>query len=171
MKAGRLCRNCSVTVHKKCEDKFNSENICTHEHVQPKSTGLEDDHSMISTDDIDSQAPTYRFSTKAAATAAISAIDSTARRSFRGFVQKQNSQTSTFTLLELSKNDELDYNSSPSLEKRFISTPPIQKSSKIANAASSAYSKLREFKTRRAQVPSPLEARKPRSSSESSTDF
>ena len=173
MKAGRLCRNCSVSVHKKCEEKYSNENICIPEPVQTKSAGIEDDSITISNDDTDSRAVTNRYPTKAAAAAAaaFSKLDSTARRSFRGFGHKHNDQTPTITLSELSKVVESDSNPSPSLQKRNISTPPPQTSSKLASAASSAYSKIREFKTRRLNASPTVEPRKSRSSSDLSTGF
>jgi len=100
-----------------------------------------------------------RLSTKAAA--AFSVLDSTARRSFRAFGNKNINQpitTMTTTNLiqslsstsELSKSDESLHNPLIiSTKKPAITNSPVQTSSKLANAASSAYSKLREFKSRR----------------------
>lgn len=105
-----------------------------------------------------------RLHTKAAA--AFSVLDSTARRSFRAFGNKQvNSPTTTLPTVssaanlspnlstgsELSKSDESLHNSAvTSTKKTTTNTPsPSQTSSKLANAASSAYSKLREFKSKR----------------------
>ncbi|CAF5142963.1 unnamed protein product, partial [Rotaria sp. Silwood1] len=36
-KTGRQCRNCSMTIHKKCEDKLNHQRTCTHESIHLKS--------------------------------------------------------------------------------------------------------------------------------------
>jgi len=106
-----------------------------------------------------------RLHTKAAA--AFSVLDSTARRSFRAFGNKQANSPATTTLpsvssaaslspsisagSELSKSDESLHNSAvTSTKKTAANTPsPSQTSSKLANAASSAYSKLREFKSKR----------------------
>jgi hypothetical protein len=130
MKTGRQCANCLITVHKKCQEKFNNENICLHVPISTKSIIPEDETSMTSTDDIDAQTPTTtdRFST--------------ARRTLRKLRNRNLNETFQ---PELSKNDESDRNSSPHTEKR----QSVQTSSKFVNAASSAYSKLREFKTKR----------------------
>jgi hypothetical protein len=142
MKTGRQCANCLITVHKKCQEKFNNENICLHVPISTKSNIPEDETSMTSTDDIDAQTTTTdRFST--------------ARRTFRKLRNRNLNETSQ---PELSKNDD----SSPHTEKR----QPVQTSSKFVNAASSAYSKLREFKTKRTTA-SDLKQR--RSSLDSST--
>lgn len=159
MKVGRQCRNCCITVHKKCEDKFSKKNHCTHEASRPKSTISEDEISIVSTDDIDSPTTTHNVSTK---------LGSTARRSFRRFRNKNANQTSTLPRSELSKDDESDNGSPSHSEKRLISNHPVQTSSKLVNAASSAYSKFREFKTRRSSA---TEAKKRRSQSDSSIDF
>jgi len=160
MKAGRQCRNCLITVHKKCEEKFNNENICTHESIHPKSTISEDENSVLSTDEIDSQTTTKtkHISRK---------FDSTARRSFHGFRNKNMSQTLPSSLSETSKNDESDNNSSPHTEKRLTSNQPIPTSSKLANVTSSAFSRFRDFKKRSTTS----EPKKRRSTSESSTNF
>jgi len=99
-----------------------------------------------------------RLSTKAAA--AFSALDSTARKSFRAFGNKSSHQIAPSTLstttTELSKSDESLNNpiinstkKTPTPNPSAPPHPPVHTSSKIANAASSAYSKLREFKSKR----------------------
>lgn len=105
-----------------------------------------------------------RLQTKAAA--AFSVLDSTARRSFRAFGNKNthspaptistasssaNLSPNLSTGSELSKSDESLHNATvTSTKKPTTNTPsPSQTSSKLANAASSAYSKLREFKSKR----------------------
>jgi hypothetical protein len=118
----------------------------------------------------------YTLSTKAAA--AFSALDSTARRSFRAFGHRNPNQPTTVTptnltptLLstsELSKSDEsLQDPSIVSTKKPTV--PTTHTSSKIAHAASSAYSKLREFKSKRLPVATePIPIKKPRLPSDSS---
>ena len=212
MKSGRQCRDCHVTIHKKCEEKFNSENICTHEPIDIKLNSLhspsDDDLKSIvhieltnnnttpiitTTDEMDNNltksfelsmsSPSYirpasivapsptlattttatRIQSKAAA--AFSALDSTARRSFRAFGNKNlqppvsatyvpNSTSNLSVSSELSVSDESLQNSSPSLTKKATATssPPVQTSSKLAHVASSAYSKLREFKSKRSSA-------------------
>ncbi|CAF2649326.1 unnamed protein product [Rotaria sp. Silwood2] len=190
MKIGRQCRDCLITIHKKCEDKFNAESTCTHEPIQLKITQIPtppdddtkglvnielNDASIVVTDDTDSTSiktnnelvqnpvknqpttvlPTtaHRISTKAAA--AFSVLDSTARRSFRAFGNKNANPTITGvatnlpTTSELSKSDESLSNLSISSTGLSTMNPPMHTSSKLANAASSAYSKLREFKSKR----------------------
>jgi len=214
MKSGRQCRDCLITIHRKCEEKFNAENICTHEPVHLKSNQIsspsDDDLKnlvnielndvnntipIITTDSVDSipiknnyelvsvvnnnrimATPTtaHRFSTKAAA--AFSVLDSTARRSFRAFGNKNinpitpSLPASISSASELSKSDESLSNSSiSSTRKPSIINPPVQTSSKLANAASSAYSKLREFKSKRLPITSETNpVRKTRSPSDSS---
>ena len=127
-------------------------------------------------DDIKSIANTnqthgYGFSTKSAAVAAFSMLDSSARRSFRGFANRNTNQTTNLTLSELSKNDEEDNNSSPYTENRRLSNPSIHASSTLVNAASIAYHKLLEFKTKRLPLSPTLEPRKTRSSSGSTVDL
>ena len=228
MKSGRQCRDCHVTIHKKCEQKFNSENTCTHEPVDIKSRAIsspsEDDlKSMVhieltnnnttpiitTTDETESDIgkpvelamssanstrtmpavatspllPTTttanRIQSKAAA--AFSALDSTARRSFRAFGNKNlqpppplpsisNSASNLSTSSDLSVSDESLQNlTSPTTTKKATAAPPVQTSSKLANVASSAYSKFREFKSKR--LPTPVESnsvRKSRLSSDNS---
>ncbi|CAF3546872.1 unnamed protein product [Rotaria sordida] len=203
MKIGRQCRDCLITIHKKCEDKFNAETTCTHEPTHLKtnliSTTPDDDNkglvhielndaSIAVTDDTDpsliknnyelvqnpihnrtttalpttvpptTTLPTtaYRLSTKAVA--AFSVLDSTARRSFRAFGNRNANPTTTTTSLvpdltetsELSKSDEsLNTPSTTAPTRPTILHHSIQTSSKLANAASSAYSKFREFKSKR----------------------
>jgi hypothetical protein len=198
MKSGRQCRDCLVTIHKKCEEKFSIETLCTHEPIHSKSAPIplpsvasDDDLKNIvniempdntpnittpTTDDIETNViknndlstsipinnrttTANRLSTKAAA--AFSALDSTARRSFRGaFGNKHPNQPITTTTAnlsptlsstsELSKSDESLHNPSIVPTKKPLTTnPPVHTSSKLANAASSAYSKFREFKSRR----------------------
>ncbi|CAF2131775.1 unnamed protein product [Rotaria magnacalcarata] len=96
----------------------------------------------------------HRLSTKAAA--AFSVLDSTARRSFRAFGNRNlNSTTVSFgpnigTTSELSKSDEsINDPSNIPTAKLSIVNSPIPASSKLANAASSAYSRFREFKSKR----------------------
>ncbi|CAF0999825.1 unnamed protein product [Adineta ricciae] len=100
----------------------------------------------------------HRLSTKAVA--AFSVIDSTARRSIRGAFGNKNlnnpaasTSPSLSATSELSKSDESLSNASTisgsSSIKISAAIPPAQTSSKLANAASSAYSRLREFKSRR----------------------
>lgn len=231
MKSGRQCRDCHVTIHKKCEDKFNSENTCTHEPIDIKSTSIpspsDDDLKGIvnidlinnnttpiitTTDDMESNltksielsmshpnyirpalaptpissptvtAPTTATRIQSKAAAAFSALDSTARRSFRAFGNKNlqppvsatsipNSTSNLSTSSELSVSDESLQISSPSLAKKATaaSPPPVQTSSKLANVASSAYSKLREFKSKRtAAATDPNAVRKSRLSSDNS---
>ncbi len=142
MKTGRQCRDCLITVHKKCDVKFNQEHICLHEpFVHTKSTIAEDERSLLSIDDVDSENVKR---------------DSLKRRSFRRFRKKNVDQTSDSRSLEVSKNDESDH----SVEKRQTTSNPSQRSSKIVSAASSAYSKFREFKTKRSSL---IESKKPRS--------
>jgi len=154
MTTGRQCRNCLKTVHKKCEEKYSNKNICT----------ISEDNNN-SVDDIDSisntnQTTGSRFTKTLAAVTAFSVLDSTARRSLRGFGNRNANQISTPS--ELSKNDE-DNNSSPYTEKQRIYNLSNQASSVIANAASTAYNKLLEFKTKRLALPPTLEPRKTRS--------
>jgi hypothetical protein len=134
----------------------------------PSTTPTEDlETNLIKTNDTVLSIPhnnrvttANRLSTKAAA--AFSVLDSTARRSFRAFGNKNfnqpittNSNLSLSTTSELSKSDE-SLNIPPIIptKKPSISNPPVQTSSKLANAASSAYSKLREFKSKRLPVTS-----------------
>lgn len=229
MKSGRQCRDCHVTIHKKCEEKFNSENICTHEPIDVKSNALpspsDDDLKSIvhieltnnnttpiimSTDEMENaltksielsmsnpgyirpasivaSSPTLAATTTATriqskAAAAFSAIDSTARRSFRAFGNKNlqppvsnisvpNSTSNLSTSSELSVSAESLQSSSPSLTKKATTTssPPVQTSSKLANVASSAYSKLREFKSKRSSAATEINpVRKSRLSSDNS---
>jgi hypothetical protein len=193
MKYGRQCRDCLVTIHKKCEEKYNNDIICPHEPINvktiPVSLSSEDDLKNIvhiempdstpslpaTIDDIESNSmknndallvipnnnrtTANRLSTKAAA--AFSVLDSTARRSFRAFGNKNIHQpitTMTTTNLiqslsstsELSKSDESLNNALMiPTKKPTITNSPAQTSSKLANAASSAYSRLREFKSKR----------------------
>ncbi|CAF3220753.1 unnamed protein product [Rotaria socialis] len=96
----------------------------------------------------------HRLSTKAAA--AFSVLDSTARRSFRAFGNRNlNSTAVSFgpnigTTSELSKSDESinDPSNIPTAKVSIVNSP-IHASSKLANAASSAYSRFREFKSKR----------------------
>jgi hypothetical protein len=205
MKSGRQCRDCHITIHKKCEEKFNSENICTREPVHVKlnpilSPSDDDLKNMVNieltdgnntptiittTDEIETNIvkptellvsiPTNtrptppatittttttanRLHTKAAA--AFSALDSTARRSFRAFGHRhlnQQSPSPTTSLApslvstsELSTSDESLHN--PSIKKPPVTPSPVPTSSKLVNAASSAYSKLRELKSKRLSV-------------------
>ncbi|CAF1364920.1 unnamed protein product [Adineta ricciae] len=207
MKSGRHCRDCLINIHKKCEDRCNTENPCPHVPVPAKSiqisSAADDDSKSILNielpdanttnspattpvaDNIDSvvvrnnfeliSAPdaamnnrtttlatppttVHRLSTKAAA--AFSVIDSTARRSFRGAFGNKNLNhpaasisPSLSATSELSKSDESLSNASTisgsSSTKISAAIPAVQTSSKLANAASSAYSRLREFKSRR----------------------
>ncbi|CAF1651896.1 unnamed protein product, partial [Adineta ricciae] len=43
MKAGRQCRDCSVTVHRACEENFVLTNFCTHENMRSRSSTFEND--------------------------------------------------------------------------------------------------------------------------------
>lgn len=235
MKSGRQCRDCLITIHKKCEEKFNTETICTHEPVHLRTnqisspsdddlknlvnieindvipvpptittdsietTPIKNNYEMVSmptnnrtiaTPTIIATPPTTattanRLSTKAAA--AFSALDSTARRSFRAFGNKNVNPTTTITTAptttsltpslssttELSKSDESLSNSSTiSTKKPTITNPNVHTSSKLANAASSAYSKFREFKTKRLPVTTETNPiKKTRSTSDSSEIF
>jgi hypothetical protein len=219
MKAGRRCRDCHVTIHKKCEERFNAEHHCTHEPIVSKpavpSPTTEDEtksftqietiatiplavtttsdegelQMMKSNSDLSSIPNTHhtnttstRFSSKAAA--AFSAFDSTARRSFRAFGSRNtptgpipNSTVAlTPTLIpasELSKSDESLSNasiaSSHSTRAMASPSPQTHASSKLASAASTAYSKLREFKSKRQlNTPSKSAAKKITSLSDSS---
>lgn len=149
MKAGRQCRDCLITVHKKCEDKFNIENICTHEPVRPISSISEDDNASLSTDDTDSRTTTTPHLSKA--------VDSVVRRSFRGLRKKIVNQTSTTSLQEFPKSDDSDTNLSLS-----------QSSSKLVSAASLAYSRFRDFKNKRTSL---NDLRRTRIASDSSMYF
>lgn len=100
-----------------------------------------------------------RISTKAAA--AFSVLDSTARRSFRAFGHKNanhppaNISPNLSTTSDLSISDESIHNSTrkPSTTTTATTTATqVHTSSKIANAASSAYSKFREFKSKRLPI-------------------
>ena len=210
MKVGRQCRDCQITIHKKCEDKVTSECSGIPEPGSTKSHGpstsaeeeakslvhvelSNSDHPMITTtEEIDSVpvknnydvvpmsnnprmgTPTtaHRITTKAAA--ALSVLDSTARRSFRAFgnkpVHPATSVTPTLTSTsELSRSEESLTNTSLTLplsnpnKPSTVSNPPVHTSSKLANAASSAYSKLREFKTKRLPASSPISVPAPES--------
>jgi hypothetical protein len=164
MTTGRQCRNCLKIVHKKCEEKYCNKNICT---ISEDNNNSVDDMDSISNTN---QTAGSRFTKKLAAVTAFSVLDSTARRSFRGFVNRNANQISTTTQSELSKNDE-DNNSSLYTEKQGIHNLSNQASSILANAASTAYNKLLEFKTKRLALPTTLETRKPRSFSGLNTDF
>lgn len=192
MKYGRQCRDCLATIHKKCEEKYNIDTICTHEpspvKPTPTSATSEDDiknivhiempentpaislpatidevegnpikhnDSSISLPNINRSTTATRLSTKAAA--ALSVLDSTARRSFRAFGHKNPNHLTTTTPTNLSPNlstaselsisDESLHNSTK--KPSTTTTTHVQTSSKIANVASSAYSKLRDFKSKR----------------------
>lgn len=124
-----------------------------------------------------------RLSTKAAA--AISALDSTARRSFRAFGNKNTNQTAAAatvapnlsTTAELSKSDETVNNPSsiPTTKTAAITTttnPPISTSAKLANAASSAYSRFRDFRSKRMTTAADMNLmKKPRVTTGSSNIF
>ncbi len=144
MKTGRQCRDCLITVHQKCEVKFNPKNICTHE-----PTIVDDEKSLLSIDDIDSGNVKH---------------ESLRHRSFRRFRKINVDQTSESPALELSKNEDSDH----SVEKRVTTSQPTHRSSKIVSAASSAYSKFREFKTKRSST---SESKKSRLSQDLSIDF
>ena len=143
MKTGRQCRHCSVIVHRKCEEKYTLTNPCTHELVPSQLSTVEkkdstDEHDLASKSD-----------------------QTVTRRSFRGFVNKNTNRVSTADELDAMKSDPSE-NTSP--DKR--STPaPAQTSSKLVNAASSAYTKLLEFRAKRSALSSTAEIRRPRASS------
>ena len=113
----------------------------------------------------------HRFSTKAAAALSV-VLDSTARRSFRSFGNKPVHPATNVTptlsnTSELSKSDEslsnistISSSSNPS-KTSINSNPPAHTSSKLANAASSAYSKFREFKTKRLPTSAPIQVPSP----------
>lgn len=195
MKTGRQCRDCQVAIHKKCEEKFNATNSCTHEPIktksnlispvededakgivnvelptgQPATTPTEENEPMVTKSTLESATapaavrlttPTTatRLSNKAAA--AFSVLDSTARRSFRAFGPKTPHSTAPSapptlaTTSELSKSDEslsqastISSGSTSTKAATMSNTPGT--SSKLAHVASSAYSKLREFKAKR----------------------
>ncbi|UJR28537.1 hypothetical protein I4U23_009773 [Adineta vaga] len=203
MKSGRQCRDCLISIHKKCEERINVETVCSHEpiHLKPiqvttpsdddlknlvniefsdtntayspnitvtdnvESMPIKNNYELVSIPNITSNriTPTVatppttanRISSKAAA--ALSAIDSTARRSFRGAFGNKNLNQPIATLTpglsttsELSKSDESLSSASPTTMKKLtVTNPPVHTSSKLANAASSAYSRLREFKSKR----------------------
>ncbi|CAF2410288.1 unnamed protein product [Rotaria sp. Silwood2] len=173
-KTGRQCRNCSMTIHKKCENKLNNEHTCTHESIHLKSKESEDNHSIISTDNIDSTSNMNQTTTTKShssltteAAAAFSIFDSTSTRSFRTLINKNLNSIPTLIL----SNDQLDNNSSSYTEKQLVKNLPIPTSSKLINAASLAYSKLFEFRTKRIPLSLTLETKKKRSPSDLSTDF
>ncbi len=216
MKVGRRCRDCHATIHKKCQEKYNTDMPCPREPIDgpSKLVVISDDDiksltisdtissntitpsddtdtvSFRSTTDLGSRGTTaHRLSTKAAA--AFSAIDFTARRSFRAFGNKNTHATTATSLspnlehtTELSKSDDSLNGAviipSPVPTKRpppappAPPAPPTPASSKLASAASSAYSRLREFKTKRLPIAPFAEAavsaiRKTRSPSDSSS--
>ncbi|CAF1056013.1 unnamed protein product [Rotaria sordida] len=175
-KTGRQCRNCSMIIHKKCEDKLNHEYTCTHESIDLKSNEF-DNYSIISTDNIDSisninQTTTITTShfpaTKettavaAAAAAAFSISDLIPSLPFRSLRNKNFSSIPTVTL----SNEKLDNNSSSTTEQRLIKNPPIQSSWKLINAVSLAYSKLLALKTKRIHLELTFETKKKRSLSD-----
>jgi hypothetical protein len=223
MKVGRQCHDCQIAIHKKCEEKFNAETICTHEPSHTKLTQIpspsdDDLKSLVNieinnsdnnnntppiittttADDMDSisiksnyeyvsmpnnnrtiTTPTtaHRLTTKAAA--AFSVLDSTARRSFRAFGHKHPNPPASLSpslssTSELSKSDESLNNptiipTTSTIKGPIPINPPAQTSSKLATAASSAYSKLREFKSKRLPVSTDLiPIKKTRSPSDSS---
>ena len=122
MKAGRQCKDCLVSVHKKCEAKFNHANICSHEpFVYMRSSIADDEKSLISIDDIQPEP--------------------VKRRSFRRLRKKDADPKPDSSTVETPKNNEVEH----SVEKR-------PRASKIVNAASTAYSKIRQFKTKRSSA-------------------
>jgi hypothetical protein len=126
MKTGRQCQDCLVPVHKKCEVKFNQANTCSREpFVYLRSMIADDEKSLISIDDIPP--------------------DNVKRRSFRRLRKKNVDQKPDPSTVETPKNDELDH----SVEKRATIS---HRSSKIVSVASSAYSKIRDFKTKRSSA-------------------
>jgi len=192
MKTGRQCRECQVTIHRKCEDKFNANNVCSHESINAKSNLISpmgdedlkslnqlemhsgssaattpteenaDSISLKNSYEIVSMptnarpvAPTTanRLTTKAAA--ALSVLDSTARRSLRALGQKNANLTANLsTATEFSKSDESlsqasVVSSGSTVSKGTTVSGSPASSSKLVNAASSAYSKIREFKSKR----------------------
>ena len=192
MKTGRQCRECQVTIHRKCEDKFNANNVCSHESINAKSNLISpmgdedlkslnqlemhsgssaattpteenaDSISLKNSYEIVSMptnarpvAPTTanRLTTKAAA--ALSVLDSTARRSLRALGQKNANLTANLsTATEFSKSDESlsqasVISSGSTVSKGTTVSGSPASSSKLVNAASSAYSKIREFKSKR----------------------
>lgn len=140
MKNGRQCRDCLMSVHKKCEKKFNLETICTHDRKRSKSLALDDDDFIISTDDIDARSSTPNLSRKP---------DSSVRESFRGFRNRLVRSSSKTSLPEFFKNDESDTNASSQQQKPMT---PNQSSSKLVSVASSAYNKIRDFKSKRTSI-------------------
>ncbi|CAF3421485.1 unnamed protein product [Rotaria sp. Silwood1] len=173
-KTGRQCRNCSMTIHKKCEDKLNHQHTCTHESIHLKSKESEDNHSTISTNDVDSSSNTnqttitsHSSSTIGTSTAAFSIFDLTSNRLFHTLMNKNVNLIPTLNL----SNDQLDHKSSSYTEKQLIKNLPISTSSKFINAASLAYSKLLEFKIKRIPLSLTWETKKKRSLSDSSTNI
>ncbi|CAF3395596.1 unnamed protein product [Rotaria sp. Silwood1] len=171
-KTGRQCRNCSMTIHKKCEDKLNHQRTCTHESIHLKSKESEDNHSTISTNDVDSSSNTnqttitsHSSSTIGTSTAAFSIFDLTSNRLFHTLMNKNVNLIPTLNL----SNDQLDHKSSSYTEKQLIKNLPISTSSKFINAASLAYSKLLEFKIKRIPLSLTWETKKKRSLSDSIT--
>ncbi|CAF0942922.1 unnamed protein product [Rotaria sordida] len=173
-KTGRQCRNCSMIIHKKCEDKLNHEYICTHESIDLKSNEF-DNYSIISTDNIDSISninqtttittshfPATKETTAVAAAAAFSISDLIPSLPFRSLRNKNFSSIPTVTL----SNEKLDNNSSSTTEQRLIKNPPIQSSWKLINAVSLAYSKLLALKTKRIHLELTFETKKKRSLSD-----
>ncbi|CAF1574677.1 unnamed protein product [Adineta steineri] len=154
MKSARQCRTCLVTVHKKCEYKYNRESICTQESIRSKSAILEE-NQLIDDSDLTSNIDQTRE--KRSLTSSLidthSPVDTLIRHSGRIFGNKSPNRPSTIP--GLLKHDEFDNSHTG---KRSVSNPS---SSKLVNAASSAYNKLLDFKTKR----STLESKKPRSSS------
>lgn len=162
MKASRQCRNCLITVHKTCEEKYNKENICTNSVDKNNSTDEIDSMSNIN------QTKESYVSTKSST---FSVLDSPTLRSLRAFGNRYANQLATLTESESSKTDE-DNNDSPvHTEKQHISNISIQTASKLVNAAAAAYNKLLELKSKRLHHSPTPELRKIRSLSGWSTDF
>jgi hypothetical protein len=156
MTAGRQCRHCSLGAHKRCEEKLTAEHICT-----PQSTLLEDDPAVVSTDPLTALSP---LANRAAA-AALSVIETATIRSLRTLTSKNLKQLPTLSLSELMKTTDQTGSkpsgaTSPGAEAPSPSHSSSQTSFKLANAASSAYSKLFEPKSRRTSAPVPSDRKK-----------
>ena len=158
MKAGRQCTHCSLAVHKKCEEKLPTEHLCT-----PQSTSVEEDHLVASADLSTTVSP---LGTRAAAAAAaLSIIETTAIRSLRTLTNKNVQQLPTLTFSELTKAADQTARkpsgaTSPRADGQSPSHSSSQTSFKLVNAASSAYSRLFEPKSKRPPFSSPLERKK-----------
>ena len=149
MTAGRQCRHCSVTVHKRCEEKLTLEDSCP-----PQSTLVEEDP------------PTTTFPLVNRASPIIETTTTT--RSPRIRTNKASRGLPTLTLSELRKTADSTVRKPPgAVSPRPEAHSPT--SSKLASAASSAYSKFFEPKSRRVSS-SALEGKKNPQKSDSSED-